>query len=112
MQAADNPRKGQIMRRWSTFVCGLVVGGSLIYAALNYHLIHAKDGLHLVPKVNAQLAGTYVDIRGFGPRDWLEHPEIFAALNAAHQDALIESAAGDALRNGLDRVLGPVDSNR
>jgi hypothetical protein len=104
--------KGRAMRRWGTFACGVVVGGALIYSALNYHIIHAKDGLHLVPKVNAQLAGFYVDIRGFAPRDWADHPEIFAALSAAHRDDLIQSAAGDAVRNGLDRLLGTEDANR
>ena len=99
------------MRRWSTFVGGMVVGGALIYAVLHYHLIKARDGLHLVPKMNAQLASTYVDIREFTPRDWAAHPEVFAALSAAHQDELIKSAASDAVRNGLDRWLAPADSN-
>lgn len=100
------------MRRWSTFLGGVVVGGLLIYAVLHYHVIQARDGLHLVPKVNAQLANTFVDIREFAPRDWAAHPEIFEALSAAHQDELIKSAAGDAVRNGLDRLLGPADANR
>lgn len=100
------------MRRWSTFLGGVIVGGALIYSALNYHIIHAKDGLHLVPKVDAQLASTYVDIRDFGPRDWLDHPEIFAALNSAHRDDLIQSAAGDAVRTGLDRLLGAEGVNK
>jgi hypothetical protein len=94
------------MRRWTTFVMGTVVGAGLLYAVLNYHVIQASDGLHLVPKVDAQLAGTYVDIREFGVREWLAHPEIIAALRDAKQDALIKTAADDAARVGLDRLLG------
>ena len=100
------------MRRWSTFVLGALVGAGLLYALLNYHIIHARDGLHVVPKVDAQLANTYVDIREFAPRDWADHPEIFAALSAAHRDDLIRDAAADAARNGLDRLLGPAPSER
>jgi hypothetical protein len=95
------------MRRLSTFIFGMVVGGLLIYVALNYHLIQAKDGMHLVPKVDAALAGSYVDIRGFGPGDWAQHPEIAMALFRADQGDLLESAASDSLRTELDRLLGP-----
>lgn len=100
------------MRRWSTFVLGMLVGALLIYSVLNYHVIHASDGLHVVPKVNAQLAATYVDIRAFGPRDWMNHPEILAALERADRGDLIRTAAGDALNAGLDRLLGPAPPAR
>jgi hypothetical protein len=99
-------------RRWLTFMCGVAVGGLLIYGALNYHIIRSRDGMHLVPKVNAQLAGTYVDIREFSPRDWADHPEIFAALSRADRGDLLQSAAEDALRAGVDRLLGPADRTR
>jgi hypothetical protein len=96
------------MRRLSTFIFGMAVGGLLVYVALNYHLIHAKDGLHMVPKVNATLAGAYVDIRQFGPADWTERPEIAMAIFRAERGDLMESAASDSLQTGLDRLLGPV----
>jgi hypothetical protein len=94
------------MRRLSTFIFGMVVGGLLIYVALNYHVIQAKDGMHLVPKVDAQLAGTYVDIRGFAPVDWAQHPEVAMALFRADRNDLMESTAADSLRAEFDRVLG------
>lgn len=95
------------MRRWSTFLVGMVVGALLLYGALSYHIIHARDGMHLVPKTSARLAGMYVDIREFTPRDWIDHPEIFAALHDAQREDLISLAADDAIFNGLDRLLGP-----
>ncbi len=100
------------MKRWGTFLFGMVVGGLLIFFALNYHVIRARDGMHLVPKVDAQLASTYVDIRNFGPREWADHRDVFLALAKADRNDLIGSAADDALRVGLDRLLGAPDAER
>ncbi len=100
------------MRRWSTFAFGVLVGGILIYCVLNYHVIHARDGMHLVPKVDAQLAGTYVDIREFTARDWIDHPQVFAALQQAKRDDLLQMALGDAANHTLDRVFGPRPEKR
>jgi hypothetical protein len=96
------------MRRGTTFIFGMVAGGLLLYAALSYHVIRANDGIHLVPKVNSSLAATYVDIRTFGPADWIEHIEIAQALQSAGRGDLMETAALDSLRTGIDRLL---DSN-
>jgi hypothetical protein len=95
------------MRRGTTFIFGMIVGGLLLYTALSYHLIHAKDGLHLVPKVESSLAATYVDIRSFGPADWIDHIEIAQAVQASGQGGLMETAAVDSLRTGIDRLLEP-----
>jgi hypothetical protein len=100
------------MRRWSTFLFGVAVGGLIIYGVLNYHVIHARDGMHLVPKVDAQLAGTYVDIREFTLRDWANHLEIVAALRAAKRDDLLEMSADDTADRLLDRVLGAAPKER
>jgi hypothetical protein len=93
-------------RRWFTFLLGVVVGGLLIYGALNYHIVRASDGLHLIPKVDATLANTYVDIRNFGPADWAERPELAMSLLKANRRELMDAAAADTLRTGLDRLLG------
>jgi hypothetical protein len=100
------------MRRWGTFLFGVFVGGLLIYGVLNYHVIQTRDGTHLVPKVNAQLASTYVDIREFTPRDWIDHPQILEALHLANRDDLLKMAAGDAANNAINRLLGPGPAGR
>jgi hypothetical protein len=100
------------MRRWGTFLFGAVVGAAALFFVLNYHIIRARDGMHLVPKVDAQLAGSYVDIRDFGPREWAAHKEVLLALVDADRQDLIGSAADDALRTGLDRLLGGSQSDR
>lgn len=95
------------MRRLMTFAMGMVVGGALLYVALQYHIIHSKQGLHLIPKASATLAKTYVDIRQFTIADWTRNTDVALALTNANQVELIESAPGDALQNSLDRWLQP-----
>jgi hypothetical protein len=93
------------MRRIWTFGLGIVAGGVLIFTAMNYHVIRAKDGFHLVPKVDSQLGGTYADIRNFKVADWANHAEITAALIKADRRDLLEGGFTDSLNNGLDRLL-------
>ncbi len=93
------------MRRIFTFVMGMFAGALLLWGALQFHLLRAKDGFHLVPKVNASLGRTYVDIRGFTVADWAQNTDLVLALTKANQRGLIENAAEDALQNGMDRLL-------
>jgi hypothetical protein len=84
----------------------MAVGAALVFTALNYHVIRSRDGMHLVPKIDATLASTYVDVRSFGPGDWADHRDVFFALAEAERTDLLESAALDALRNSLDALGG------
>ena len=93
------------MRRLMTFLMGMVAGGLLLWGALQYHVLRTKDGIRLVQKVDAKLANTYVDIRGFRVADWTRHTDLALALANANQQDLMENAAHDALQNGLDRLL-------
>jgi hypothetical protein len=93
------------MRRLPTFIFGMVVGGLLLYLALNYHLIRANDGVHLVPKVSATLSDTYADLRTYGPSDFLNHQQVVQALLKSGQGDLLGDAAANSLKNELDRRL-------
>ena len=93
------------MRRLLTFLTGMVFGGLLLWAALHYHLLNTKSGLRLIPKVNASLSKTYVDIRGFTVADWARNTDLALALTNADRADLIENAMGDAVQNGIDRWL-------
>jgi hypothetical protein len=99
------------MRRLGTFLFGMVVGAALLYGLLQYHIVNADDGLHLVPKVNSQLAGTYVDVRNFGVAEWAQHADLALALEKAGRRDLLRAAADDALQRGLDRLLTPEERN-
>lgn len=97
------------MRRLMTFILGMVVGGSLLYGAQKYHLIRAEDGFHLVPKIQAKLPATYVDIRNFTASDWAQHSDVAMALVSANQGRLMEGSANGAIRNGVDRLLDRIE---
>ena len=92
------------MRRLMTFMLGMIAGGALLYAALQYHVIRASDGLHLIAKTKPQIKTTYVDIRNFRIADWTQHPALLQALLNANKPDLVEGAANGVLQNGLDRL--------
>lgn len=95
------------MRRLITFLFGTVVGALLLYAALNFHVIRASDGFHLVRKVDSTLAGAYVDVRQFTPADWVQQSQVAEALVRANRTDLMESSVRDSLRRKLDGILAP-----
>lgn len=100
------------MRRLPTFIFGMIVGGLLIYGGLHYHVINTPSGLHLVPKVNSTLAETYVDVRGWGVAEWMQHKDVAAALLAADRQDLMQSAAEDSVRTSIDRIFPQEDNRR
>lgn len=85
------------MGRIGAFFLGFVVGALSLYFSMQYHFVHAHDGWHPIRKMNARLSGTVVDIRQFGPNDWLEHPGLAAAITRAEKTELMVRAAGHAV---------------
>jgi hypothetical protein len=98
------------MGRISTFLLGGILGAVLVCGALKYHLVHAQDGLHLVPKRTMELSGAYVDIRDFGPEQWSRHRALIAALIQAGKGDLIGETAAlhyrRSVHQALDGLLG------
>lgn len=93
------------MGRFSFFLGGLVVGAVLLYGAMTYHVVNTPDGLQVVPKTIPGLAGTYVDIRGFGIDDWAEHRDLAMALTQAGKSELLGDAAISPVRETLEAWL-------
>lgn len=96
------------MGRFYNFLLGVVVGFALYHAVLNYHVIRASDGFHLVAKRPPRLTEAYVDIRNFGWEDWQQHPQVIVALEAADKRHLLTDAARDAAHELIDRGLQQV----
>jgi hypothetical protein len=91
--------------RFGAFIFGFIAGGIFVLGSLKYHVIHADDGVHLVPKMGATFAETYVDIRNFTPNDWADHPNVSAAMVRAGKGHLMKGAAIDSLFDGVEGLL-------
>ncbi len=86
--------------RW--FILGAVVGSGLTMASLKYHFLYTKDGLKAVPKQSPTLSETFLDVREFNASDWADHPAVMAAVMKADESELLEGAAVNSIREGID----------
>lgn len=100
------------MGRFSCFILGVVVGAGAVFGALKYHIVHANDGLHLVPKMTAEFQGAYVDIRDFDFNDWNEHRSLAAALVKADKAHLMGESTMNAFGQTLSAVLDGLSIQR
>ena len=93
------------MSRIFAFLLGIAVGAFAHYAALNYHVVRAEDGFHVIPKISTGIAEAYVDIRQFELADWNEHKTLAAAIVRAEKSTLLKDAASASLQNSLHSVV-------
>ena len=84
--------------RFASFLFGLLLGSSLVFTSLKYHLVRADDGLHFIPKQSPIFAKSFVDIRNFGPSDWRNQTDLAMAIQRAGKgDLLLYSASGQLI---------------
>jgi hypothetical protein len=93
------------MSRLSTFLFGMAAGAALLYAAMNFHLMRAADGFHLVRKQSPRLSETFVDVRNFSMADWTGHPQLAADLVQANKQHLLSDSAAAALQENVKQLL-------
>jgi len=83
---------------------GLVSGALVLYATMNFHVVRARDGFHVVNKQPPRMRETYVDIRGFGMSDWAGRPQLTSALVGANQQRLLGDSPASAIEDGVHQV--------
>lgn len=93
------------MSRFNSFLLGVFVGAAVLYCAMTVHIVHADDGIHLVPKISSGLRDTYVDIREFRAAQWHEHKHVALALINADKEELLKEAALSNLRRAARDAL-------
>ena len=93
------------MRCFVSFVAGLIVGAAAVFTSLKYHIVWANDGIHMIPKISAQFAETYVDIRHFDLGDWSEHQFLAMAIARDEKAYLLENGAIDSFRQAVDELF-------
>ncbi|MFO7903739.1 MAG: hypothetical protein ACQESR_09210 [Planctomycetota bacterium] len=86
------------MSKVNSFFLGILVGAITLYGAMTFHVVHAEDGIHVVPKVSNGLRDTYVDIRDFRAAQWHQHKHVALALINAGKDELLKDSAMSNLR--------------
>jgi hypothetical protein len=105
------------MRRLTTLLFGMALGGGLVFSAHHYHLVRTGKQFLLIPKIEVALVDPYVDVRDWHLDDWEDHPGLLAAMkDHGHGDLLPETRSGDARSertDGLDEDdtsdhLGPI----
>jgi hypothetical protein len=94
----------ETMPRLFSFMSGAVAGVLLTMGAMNFHLVRAQDGFHVVHKIRPQLTETYLDIRTFGVSDWAAHPELVADLIHDNKQSLMEGSAAKSLQQGAQQL--------
>lgn len=92
------------MRRAYVFLFGISFGVLVCMGAMNYHVVRAQDGFHLVQKNQARLGQAYVDTRSFDAAQWGQNPELVAALRADNEQDLVNVAAPGLFQGGVNRL--------
>lgn len=93
------------MQRIGPFLAGFIVGALAVFVGLKYHVVRAPDGVHLVPKQEANFSDAYVDIRSFSMQDWDNHRSLAMAIMQADKTHLLKDSAKDSLRRTLNTAL-------
>ena len=77
----------------------------MLYAAMNFHVVRARDGFHMVNKQPPRMSEAYVDVRSFGMTEWAGHPQLATALVQANKPQLLGDSAGGAIQEGLNQIM-------
>lgn len=77
------------MRRITTLILGMILGGGLVYGAYQYHLVRTGDQFLLIPKGQVSLVDPYVDVRDWGLSQWQEHPALLEAMRSQGHGDLV-----------------------
>ena len=84
------------MRRLTTLLFGMALGGGLVFSAHHYHLVRTGKQFLLIPKIEVSLIDPYVDVREWHLDDWEGHPELLAAMkDHGHGDLLPQTRSSD-----------------
>lgn len=93
------------MGRLYTLLLGMVIGFALCMVVYTYHIVHARDGLHLVAKVPSRLDDPYVDLRSL-PAGQLK-PNLVEALRRAKLEHLLVDELQHRVEDQVNQFLQP-----
>jgi hypothetical protein len=91
--------------RLYTLLLGIVIGFALCMVVTTYHVIHSREGLHLVKKVPPRLEQPYYDLREVRLADL--DPNILEALRRANLQRLLGDELQHRVKEQIDEFLQP-----
>jgi hypothetical protein len=98
------------MSRLGSTLTGVVLGGALVYGALNYHVLRTAEGVELVPKLSATFSDTYLDVRQYGVAEWADHEQVARAVVKSGKDHILKDAATRSVQEGINSLWDRVRS--
>ncbi|QDT06602.1 hypothetical protein K227x_50130 [Rubripirellula lacrimiformis] len=96
----------------SRFFFGMIVGASLLYVAMHYHVVRGQEGVFLVAKISNNLSDVYVDTRQYTLNDWKQHKPLAAAIMQSKQSHLLEDASLNGFRTTVSGLVDGLFSDR
>jgi hypothetical protein len=100
------------MSRMSSFFMGIVVGAVGLFVVMQFYVVRAKDGLHLVPKLAAKLENPYVDIRNFSLTDWQNRQPLAVAILKANQGNLMQDSSFGNIKQAAQKTLDQITGTK
>lgn len=102
-----SPRFWCPMRKLKPLLFGTILGGGIVFVALQYHLVRSDEGFRLVPRSHQPSIGlAYVDVIGWSAEDWADRPEVATAVIQDGSTDLIATS----VQSGLTDALAPEGS--
>ena len=90
---------------FGSFLCGVALGGGVVFGSLSYHVLRTNDGVQVVPKLSPDFHEAYVDVRQFTPMDWARHKSVVAAIVRAKRESIFQGAAIESLNQGVTGLV-------
>jgi hypothetical protein len=88
------------------FLAGLLAGGCLSFAALQYHVVRADKGIYVFPRTpQPSLTLTYADVRDWSSEQWDRRPLLVDAIRADGATDLLHSDAQQVNRDELQDAM-------
>ncbi len=88
---------------------GTIFGGALVFVAFQYHVIREDDDFLIVPKRQASLTDSYVDVRGWDADEWNSHPVLSKAVTDYGRSDLVKRTLTRGLFDNLFRSFDTSD---
>ncbi|MEZ6041826.1 MAG: hypothetical protein R3C20_15070 [Planctomycetaceae bacterium] len=101
------------MSKAKPFLFGSLLGASIMFVAMQYHVVRSHDGFQVVPRTpQASLGLAYADIREWDATKWTDRPELARALMAHGSADLISQSVVENLTDTVSTESATLDQLR